>query len=204
MIKVGIVEDNIDLRANYSEFLDMSGQYSVIWMFDGVEDFLSADPETPNVILLDINLTGMSGVEGFPLIKAKFPLAHIIILSAYDNEEYVKDLLKKGASGYVLKTASMSEIQKYIEAVLEGGFSISPNAARHLVAEYRHDPIAELQDKLTKREYELVKLLAEGLSYKEAAERLFVTKFTINQHLKHIYNKLSINSKAELMAKMIK
>lgn len=204
MIKVGIVEDNIDLRANYSEFLDMSGQYSVVWMYDGVEDFLSADPETPNVILLDINLTGMSGVEGFPLIKAKFPLAHIIILSAYDNEEYVKELLKKGASGYILKTASMSEIQKYIEAVLEGGFSISPNAARHLVAEYRHDPIEELKSQLTKREYELVKLLAEGLSYKEAAERLFVTTFTINQHLKHIYNKLGINSKAELMAKMIK
>lgn len=204
MIKVGIVEDNKDLRANYSEFLDMSGQYSVVWMFDGIEDFNAADPETPQVILLDINLVGMSGVEGFKFIKQKFPLAQIIVLTAYDNEEYVRELLKKGANGYVLKTSSMSEIQKSIEAVLEGGFSISPNAARHLVADFRHNPIEELKDKLTKREYELVQLLAEGLSYKEAAERLFVTTFTINQHLKHIYNKLGINSKAELMAKMIK
>ena len=204
MIKIGIVEDNKDLRANYSEFLDMSGQYSVVWMYDGVEDLMADDAEAPHVILLDINLVGMSGVEGFPHIQKRYPLAQVIVLTAYDNEEFVRELLRKGAHGYVLKTSSMSEIQKAIEAVLEGGFSISPNAARHLVADFRHNPIEELKDKLTKREYELVQLLAEGLSYKEAADRLFVTTFTINQHLKHIYNKLGINSKAELMAKMIK
>jgi len=204
MIKIGIVEDNIDLRANYSEFLDMTGQYSVVWMYDGIEDLMSDDAEAPHVILLDINLVGMSGVEGFPHIQKRYPLAQIIVLTAYDNEEFVRELLRKGAHGYVLKTSSMSEIQKSIEAVIEGGFSISPNAARHLVADFRHNPIEELKDKLTKREYELVQLLAEGLSYKEAADRLFVTTFTINQHLKHIYNKLGINSKAELMAKMIK
>ncbi len=204
MIKIGIVEDNKDLRANYSEFLDMTGQYSVVWMYDGIEDLMSDDAEAPQVILLDINLVGMSGVEGFPHIQKRYPLAQIIVLTAYDNEEFVRELLRKGAHGYVLKTSSMSEIQKAIEAVIEGGFSISPNAARHLVADFRHNPIEELKDKLTKREYELVQLLAEGLSYKEAADRLFVTTFTINQHLKHIYNKLGINSKAELMAKMIK
>ncbi len=204
MIKVGIVEDNQDLRANYSEFLEMSGKCTVIWMFDGVEDLLEENRESPTVILLDINLIGMSGVEGFPAIKKRFPTSQIIILSAYDNEEYVKELLKLGANGYVLKTSSMSEILKSIEAVLDGGFAISPNAARHLVAEYRHNPIELLKEKLTSREYELVQLLAEGLTYKEAADRLFVTTFTINQHLKHIYAKLEINSKAELMAKMIK
>lgn len=204
MIKIGIVEDNKDLRANYSEFLDMTGQYSVVWMYDGIEDLMSDDAEAPQVILLDINLVCMSGVEGFPHIHKRYPLAQIIVLTAYDNEEFVRELLRKGAHGYVLKTSSMSEIQKAIEAVIEGGFSISPNAARHLVADFRHNPIEELKDKLTKREYELVQLLAEGLSYKEAADRLFVTTFTINQHLKHIYNKLGINSKAELMAKMIK
>lgn len=204
MIKIGIVEDNKDLRANYSEYLDLTGQFQILWMFDGVEELLDSDSQAPNVILLDINLKGISGVDGLPMIKKRYPTSHVIILTAYDNEEFVKDLLKMGASGYILKTASIFEIQKAIESVLEGGFSISPNAARHLVADYRHNPIEELKDKLTKREFELVELLAEGLTYKEAADRLFVTTFTINQHLKHIYNKLGINSKAELMAKMIK
>jgi len=98
----------------------------------------------------------------------------------------------------------MSEIHRGIESVLDGGFSISPHAAKHLIAEYRHDPIEEMKEKLTKREFELVKLLSEGLTYNEAADRLFVTSFTINQHLKHIYLKLGVKSKAELMSKMIK
>ncbi len=204
MIKIGIIEDNIDLRANYSEYLNLTGQFEILWMFDGIEDLLDSKSDSPNVILLDINLKGINGVDGFPMIKKRFPASHIMVLSAYDNEGYVKDLLKLGASGYILKTASMFEIQKAIESVIDGGFSISPNAARHLIADYRHNPIDELKGLLTKREFELVELLAEGLTYKEAADRLFVTTFTINQHLKHIYTKLGINSKAELMAKMIK
>lgn len=204
MIKIGIVEDNKDLRANYSEYLDLTGQFQILWMFDGIEELLESEAQAPNVILLDINLRGISGIDGFPMIKKCYPNSHIIILTAYDNEEFVKDLLKMGVSGYILKTASIFEIQKAIESVFDGGFSISPNAARHLIADYRYNPIEELKDKLTKREFELVQLLAEGLTYKAAAERLLVTTFTVNQHLKHIYNKLEINSKAELMAKMIK
>lgn len=204
MINIGLIEDNESLRENYVEFLEMNDEFKVIWSFDSIEDTIASDINEPKVILLDINLRGISAIEGFKLIKAKFANSLIIMLTAHDSSEYVKELLKQGANGYILKTASMLDIQKGIESCIEGGFSISPNAAKHLIADYRFDPIEELRSKLTKREFELVQLLAEGLSYKEAADRLFVTTFTINQHLKHIYVKLGIKSKAELMAKMIK
>lgn len=204
MINIGLIEDNESLRENYIEFLEMNEEFKVIWSFDSIEDTIANDINEPKVILLDINLKGISAIEGFKSIKEKFKNSLIIMLTAHDSSEYVKELLKQGANGYILKTASMLDIQKGIESVIEGGFSISPNAAKHLIADYRFDPIEELRSKLTKREFELVQLLAEGLSYKEAADRLFVTTFTINQHLKHIYVKLGIKSKAELMAKMIK
>jgi DNA-binding NarL/FixJ family response regulator len=204
MINVGLIEDNESLRDNYIEFLEMNGSFKVLWYFDSIEDTLKSTIQDPKVILFDINLRGISAIEGFQAVKNKFPNSLIIMLTAHDANSYVKELLKLGANGYILKTSSMLDIQKGIEAVIEGGFSISPNAAKHLIADYRFDPIEELRSKLTKREFELVQLLAEGLSYKQAADRLFVTKFTINQHLKHIYAKLGIKSKAELMAKMIK
>lgn len=204
MIKIALIEDNKPLRDNYVDYLTMTGSFEILWTFDSIEEAIKSDVEEPRVLLLDVNLVGMSAVEGFHLIKEKFPKAVIIILTAYDTNDYVKELLKKGANGYLLKSVSMSDIHKGIESVLDGGFSISPHAAKHIVAEYRHDPIQELESKLTKREFELVQLLAEGLTYNEAADRLFVTSFTINQHLKHIYIKLGVKSKAELMALMIK
>ncbi|MCF8283979.1 MAG: response regulator transcription factor [Sphingobacteriales bacterium] len=204
MIKLALIEDNKALRDNYVDYLTMTGSFEVLWTFDSIEEVIKTSLEEPRVILLDVNLVGMSAVEGFHLIKEKFPKSIIIILTAYDTNDYVKELLKKGAHGYLLKSVSMSEIHRGIESVLDGGFSISPHAAKHLIAEYRHDPIEDMKEKLTKREFELVKLLSEGLTYNEAADRLFVTSFTINQHLKHIYLKLGVKSKAELMSKMIK
>jgi DNA-binding NarL/FixJ family response regulator len=204
MINIGLIEDNESLRNNYIEFLQINGSFNVLWSYDSIEDTIKTDLGEPSVILLDINLRGISAIEGFKSIKQKFPNSLIIMLTAHDSGEYVKELLKQGANGYILKTSSMLEIHKGIESVIEGGFTISPNAARHLIADYRFDPLDELKSKLTKREFELVQILAEGLSYKEAADRLFVTTFTINQHLKHIYVKLGVKSKAELMAKLIK
>ena len=204
MIKLALIEDNKALRDNYVDYLTMTGSFEVLWTFDSIEEVIKTSLEEPRVILLDVNLVGMSAVVGFHLIKEKFPKSIIIILTAYDTNDYVKELLKKGAHGYLLKSVSMSEIHRGIESVLDGGFSISPHAAKHLIAEYRHDPIEDMKEKLTKREFELVKLLSEGLTYNEAADRLFVTSFTINQHLKHIYLKLGVKSKAELMSKMIK
>lgn len=204
MIRIALIEDNKALRENYKDYLTMSGNFEVIWDFDSIEDALSENVAEPNVLLLDINLPGLSAVEGFPQLKKKFAKAYIIILTAFDSSNYVKDLLKLGAHGYLLKSMRMTEIQGAIESVLEGGFSIAPIAAKHLVNEFKYDPLEELRSQLTKREFELVKLLAEGLTYNEAAERLFVTNFTINQHLKNIYIKLGINSKAELISKLIK
>lgn len=204
MIKIALIEDNKALRDNFKDYLTMIGNFEVIWDFDSIEKVLVADVSEPNVLLLDINLPGLSAVEGFPLVKAKFPKAYIIILTAYDSSDYVKDLLRLGAHGYLLKIMRMTDIHRGIESVLEGGFSIAPNAAKHLVDEFKYDPLEELRSQLTKREFELVKLLSEGLTYNEAADRLFVTSFTINQHLKSIYKKLGVNSKSELISKLIK
>lgn len=94
MIKLALIEDNKALRDNYRDYLTMAGNFEVIWDFDSIEDALSAEVAEPKVLLLDVNLPGLSAVEGFPQVKAKFPKSYIIILTAFDSSDYVKDLLR--------------------------------------------------------------------------------------------------------------
>ncbi|UYQ92365.1 response regulator transcription factor [Chitinophaga horti] len=204
MINIGIIEDNHFQLNNYKEFLEDFQECRVVFSCRSMEEFRELpykDPEV-KVILLDISLPGESGIEGMQELKQRFPDAKIIVLSGHDDKEYVIESIMKGASGYIIKTSRLMEIyHSILDAVNQGG-TLSPKAAHLLINHINKDPLESVKDKLTKREYELLTLLKEGYSYKEMADKLFVTVFTINQHLKKVYQKLNVTSKSELISRI--
>lgn len=165
MLKIAIIEDSRALRENYIDYFSIKGKFQIIWSTDNIEEVISSTLEEPKVILLDINLLGMNAVEGFQLLKQKFSNSYIIILTAFDNTDYVKTLVKKGVNGYLLKSISLAEIHKSIEQVIEQGFTITPKATKQLLENKEDIGIS-----LTKREVEIARLISEGCSYNEASK----------------------------------
>ncbi|WP_343704428.1 response regulator transcription factor [Chitinophaga sp.] len=204
MISIGIIEDNHFQLNNYKEFLEDFQECKVVFACRSMEEFKALPYRAPDVkaILLDISLPGESGISGMEEIKRVYPDAKIIILSGHDGKQYVIESIMKGASGYIIKTSRLMEIYHSILDVINQGGTLSPRAAHLLIDHVSKDPLEHVKDKLTKREYELLHLLKEGYTYKEMAEKLYVTVFTVNQHLKKIYQKLNVASKSELISKI--
>ncbi|QEH40436.1 response regulator transcription factor [Chitinophaga sp. XS-30] len=204
MITIGIIEDNHFQLNNYREFLEDFQECKVVFACRSMEEFKALPYKDPDVkaILLDISLPGESGIQGIEELKKTFPDAKIIVLSGHDGQQYVIESIMNGASGYIIKTSRLMEIyHSILDAVNQGG-TLSPKAAHMLINHISKDPLESIKDKLTRREYELLTLLKEGHTYKEMAEKLYVTVFTINQHLKKIYQKLNVASKSELISKI--
>lgn len=204
MINIGIIEDNHFLLNNYREFLEDFQECKVVFACKSVEEFIALPVVYPDVkvILLDITLPGMSGIEGIPEVKRIYPETKVIVLSGHDGKQYIIESIKKGASGYIIKTSRLSDIYQSVMDTVQSGATLSPKAAHLLISHLNKDPLESIKDKLTRREYELVELLKEGYSYKEMAEQLFVTVFTVNQHLKKVYQKLNVSTKSELISKI--
>jgi DNA-binding NarL/FixJ family response regulator len=204
MINIGIIEDNHFQLNNYKEFLEDFQECKVVFACKSMEEFKSLPFKNPDVkvILLDISLPGESGIQGMQELKQIYPEAKIIVLSGHDGKQYVIESIKKGASGYIIKTSRLMEIYHSILDTVNQGGTLSPKAAHLLISYINKDPLENIKHKLTKREYELLALLKEGYSYKEMADKLYVTVFTINQHLKKIYQKLNVASKSELISKI--
>jgi len=204
MINIGIIEDNHFQLNNYKEFLEDFQECKVVFACKSMEEFKALPFKDPDVkvILLDISLPGESGIQGMQELKQIYPEAKIIVLSGHDGKQYVIESIKKGASGYIIKTSRLMEIYHSILDTINQGGTLSPKAAHLLINYINKDPLENIRHKLTKREYELLTLLKEGYSYKEMADKLYVTVFTINQHLKKIYQKLNVASKSELISKI--
>ena len=204
MINIGIIEDNYFQLNNYREFLEDFQECKVAFACKSMEEFreLSFKEVDVNVILLDISLPGESGIQGMQELRRIYPEAKIIVLSGHDGKQYVIESIRSGANGYIIKTSRLMEIyHSILDAISEGG-TLSPKAAHLLINHINKDPLEEVKHKLTKREYELLALLKEGYSYKEMADKLFVTVFTVNQHLKKVYQKLNVTTKSELISKI--
>lgn len=204
MINIGIIEDNYFQLNNYREFLEDFQECKVVFACKSMEEFreLSFKDADVNVILLDISLPGESGIQGMHELRSIYPSAKIIVLSGHDGKHYVIESIRNGANGYIIKTSRLMEIyHSILDAISEGG-TLSPKAAHLLINHINKDPLENVKHKLTKREYELLGLLKEGYSYKEMADKLFVTVFTVNQHLKKVYQKLNVASKSELISKI--
>jgi DNA-binding NarL/FixJ family response regulator len=198
MKKIGLIEDNSIIRDAYSNYFKVTKSFDVVFAVGDFADALIYKDTLPSIILLDENLPSGSGIDRLGLLAQNFPSSKVVILSSTLDDKLTKLAMDNGASGYLLKSSSISYICESLLQMENGGMPFSPATIAHLI-----QPPKETQNHssgLTKREWELIKLLSEGYSNKVAADKLHVTYFTINQHLKNIYKKLNINSKPELIS----
>lgn len=207
MIRVGIVEDNIKIRNLIQRYLDMQDSMSCKVAVDSVEEMLDhlKENDSPDVILMDIQLPGMSGIKGIEIIKKKYPDVEIIMLTVYHDSHKIFDSLVAGASGYLLKHTSLPEIKESIENLIAGGAPMSPQIARKVIEHFnKPEPENKPQSDLTSREQDIVNGLVDGLSYKLIADRYDISIDTVRAHIRNIYKKLHVNSKAEVIAKSLR
>ncbi|MBD3615168.1 MAG: response regulator transcription factor [Gracilimonas sp.] len=207
MAVIGIVEDNKKIRDLIQRYLDMQKDMECPVAVDSVEEMLEhlEEHQKPNVILMDIQLPGMSGIKGMEIIKSKYPEIEIIMLTVYHDSHKIFDSLKAGASGYLLKHTSLPEIKESIENLLKGGAPMSPQIARKVISHFNEEAPKKNEDSmLTNREQDIVNGLVDGLSYKLIADRYDISIDTVRAHIRNIYKKLHVNSKAEVIAKSLR
>lgn len=211
MLTVGIVEDDRQIREGIQKYLMHQKDILCEVAVESVEEFMEAmrTKEFPDVLLMDIQLPGMSGISGMRLIKDEHPAVDIIMLTVYNDWQRIFDSLCAGASGYLLKNTPLAEIKKSIESVRSGGAAMSPEIARKVMEYFapgqkRSAEAGKPESVLTPKEKELVVGLVDGLSYKMIADRMGVSIDTIRFHIKNIYKKLQVNSKAEVISKSLR
>ena len=207
MAVIGIVEDNKKIRDLIQRYLDMQKDMDCPVAVDSVEEMLEhlEKHQKPDVMLMDIQLPGMSGIKGMEIIKSKYPEIEIIMLTVYHDSHKIFDSLKAGASGYLLKHTSLPEIKESIENLLKGGAPMSPQIARKVISHFNEEAPKKNEDSmLTNREQDIVNGLVDGLSYKMIADRFDISIDTVRAHIRNIYKKLHVNSKAEVIAKSLR
>ncbi len=206
MAKIGIIEDNKKIRQLIQRYLDMQDGMECSIAVESVEEMLEYldSYSKPDVLLMDIQLPGMSGIEGMKVFKEKFPEIEIIMLTVYHDSHKIFDSLKAGASGYLLKHTSLPEIKEAIDLLLSGGAPMSPQIARKVITHFNESGQKKSESNLTAREQDIVNGLVDGLSYKMIADRLNISIDTVRAHIRNMYKKLHVNSKAEVIAKSLR
>jgi DNA-binding NarL/FixJ family response regulator len=204
-IKVSIVEDDAGIRQSLAGLLNMTEGFQCISSFSNVESALKTLPhEWPDVVLMDINLPRISGIDGVAKLKALRPSLLVLMLTVYAENEKIFQSLKAGANGYLLKQTPPVEILQAITDVHRGGAPMSGPIARRLVEHFqRHAPGAEAEN-LSKRELEILDYLSQGYHNKEVAQMLEISVETVRTHLRRIYEKLHVSSKTEAVIKYLK
>lgn len=206
LVKVVVVEDHRELRDYISFMINSAEGYRCIGSYRTMEEAIQKIPgDVPDVVLSDIGLPGMSGIEGVKILKERFPQILILMITVYDDDDRIFDALCAGASGYLLKKTAPAKLLDSLKEAMGGGAPMSPEVARRVISLFRDVRPPERADyDLTPHETRLLKLLVEGHNYKTAAAKLGVTTATISFHLQRIYEKLQVHSKSEAVAKAIK
>lgn len=204
-IKIAIIEDEKTIRESLHLFLGEHPGFEVLMAAGSVEAFLQFLKENskdhPDIILLDIQLPGMTGVEGISWIKEKVPLAEIIMLTTFEDVESIFSALREGACSYLSKRTSLSSIREAILVVSRGGSYMSPSIARKVIQHF--NPAQKTKADLTPRQRQIALCIVDGLSYREIAEKLFISIDTVRTHIKKIYRQLDVKSKTELIKKSL-
>jgi DNA-binding NarL/FixJ family response regulator len=204
-IKVAIIEDRREIREGLAMLISYTDGFECTGKYSSMEEALtSIRHKMPDVVLSDIGLPGMDGIEGVKILKEKYPNLTILMLSVYDDNERIFDALCAGASGYLLKKTPPAKLIEGLRDAISGGAPMSPEVARKVITLFKNfRPPEKVDYDLTPHEIRLLKLLVEGHSYKTAAAELRVTVNTISFHLKNIYEKLQVHSKSEAVAKAL-
>jgi DNA-binding NarL/FixJ family response regulator len=206
MIRVGIVEDQRRTREGLFALIDGSEGFRCVGSWPAMETALGAQPsEPPDAILVDLGLPGMSGIEGIPLLRDRYPKAVLVVLTVYEDNQRVFGALCAGANGYLLKNTPPIKLLDSLREAVNGGAPMSTEIARQVVELFRRfRPPAKADYNLTPHEVRLLKLLVEGHSYKTAAMELGVSVSTVAFHIQSIYGKLQVHSKSEAVARALK
>ena len=202
-ISIAIVEDLDVVRNGLKDFISLSTDFLVVGAFKTGEEALEHLPEIkPDIVIMDINLPGMNGIECIRRVKDKSPGTQFMMFTVYENDEKVFEALKAGASGYLLKNTGLLQIAESVKELHEGGSPMSANIARKMVNLFRDtDKKSPFLDLLSNREKEILQLLAKGLLYKEIAEQLHITTGTVRIHIHNIYEKLHVQNRTEAINK---
>ena len=205
MINVAIIEDNPQYRTTLSIILQLNEKIKLIHKLESCEQMIPFfEVDMPDVVLMDIDMPGKTGIEGVWEIKKSFPDVKVIMLTVFEDDEKIFGAIKAGANGYLLKKDSPQKILDSIEAVYQGESPMNGMIASRVLDYFQQQQKknAELQQSnLTDREKEILQLLVKGNSYKEIATVLFISIETLNSHVKNIYRKLNVHSRSELAAK---
>ncbi len=203
-IRVLLADDHTILRAGLRMMLDAQPDIEVVGeASDGRQALAEAQRLQPHVVLMDITMPEMNGIEATRQVKRALDSTRVLILTMHENEEYLFQVLRAGASGYILKEAAGTELISAIRIVFSGRFYMSPSAQSMMVGDYlqrvRSGEERDSYSALTEREREILKLVAEGHTNNQIAERLFISPKTVDTHRTHIMDKLNLHSRAELV-----
>ncbi len=205
-IKVSIIEDDDWIRENLAAQIGRTGKFCCAGSYQNGEDALKQLPHNPpDVVLMDINLPHMNGIECVRKLKSLLPTVQVMMLTVYEDSERIFNSLLAGASGYLLKRTPQAEILEAIEQVHQGNSPMSGHIARKVVQYFnqRGSPDSEIE-KLSKREREVLDHLAQGIPYKEIADVLGLSIDTVRMHIKGIYGKLHVHSRGEAVARYLR
>ena len=206
MIFVGIVEDDEEIRKGIVNFLSKQSTFFCELAVGSVEELLATitPKNTPEVLIMDLGLPGMSGIEGITFIKNRYPTIDIVVFSVYNDPQKIFDSLRAGATGYLLKNTPFEEIKEGIELLAKGGSPMSPQIARKVIDFFKPTKKIQKPSTLSEKEREVVVALVDGLSYKLIADRLGVSIETVRFHIKSIYRKLHVHGKAEVISRSLR
>lgn len=203
-LRVVIIEDHDDFREGLAHLLQFSDGFTCAGAFASVEEAFAAFPAV-DVVLLDIHLPGKSGTDAIGELKRKAPGAAIIMLTVFDDDEHVFRAILTGADGYLLKRTAPSQVLTAIQDAASGGTPMTPYVARRVIETFRqYAPAGEREYALTPREVEILQGLVQGLDSAEIARKCFISRETVRNHLKHIYEKLHVHSQSQAVAKALK
>jgi DNA-binding NarL/FixJ family response regulator len=205
-ITVSIVEDSDKLRETLVRVLNRADGFRCVSHYANAEDALKDLPQAkPDVVLMDINLPGMNGVECVRQLKKIAPEIQVMMLTVYEDTENIFDALAAGANGYMLKRTAGRELLEAIEEVKRGGSPMTTHIARKVVQSFQRSAAAEAQtESLSEREQQVLDLLSQGLMYKEIADKLQISYETVHTYIRRIYEKLQVRTRTEAVAKFLR
>ena len=205
-VRVVIVEDDRELRDGLEVLLNMTESFTCVNAFRSMEEALrSLNKETADLVVTDIGLPNINGIDGTRILRERFPQLPIVVLTVHGEDDNIFQALCAGANGYLLKKTPPARIIEALREVLDGGAPMSPSVARRVVDLFRtFNPPEEADYRLTDQELRILRMLVDGHHYKTAATELGISTSTVSFHLKNVYEKLQVHSKSEAVAKALR